>query len=298
MLEEPIAHSPLARKRAWPMPQGSFFGVGLPENCTFKLPTSCQVHGNRPTIRIETMNKPAAWLLSVAMFLSGCKNVPLRTETETHSTSYSPGTIARYPEKGIEKLTTQSPRVDSSNTRFSSESDTAIRQDLTRDNPKDAPAMSADFKTEKKTGTGALAVVSADGGGTQTAGSNSIFRVGGRSVDAETPPRSGLPSRKAARIEEKNVEDKGDNLNKTGNTVISDQAPEQVFSREVWYCIASICGAIFTCILSPLTLDLIRKRFGLNAPQSHSQMPVRRKDNGDKENENERARMQVTRING
>lgn len=243
------------------------------------------------------MNKPAAWLLSVAMFLSGCRNIPHRTETETHSASYSPGTIFRYPVQGIEKLTTHSPKVDSSNTRFSSESATAIRQDLTRDNPKGAPAMSADSKTGKKTGTAASAVVGADGG-TKTAASNSVFQVGGRSVDAETSPRSELPSRKAARIEEKNVADNGDHRNKTGNTVVSDRAPQQFLSREVWYGIASICGAIFTCILSPLTLDLIRKRLGLNAPQPHSQMPMRRKDNGDTEDENERARRQVTRING
>jgi hypothetical protein len=219
-----------------------------------------------PTIRIEAMNKSAAWFFLAAIFLSGCKNAIHRTETEIHLASYPPGTTVTHSEQVIENLSVHTPKIDSSTPRFPTNGDPAIEQGSTQNKPKQGRAIPVETETGKKGADTVVPLGDRADRAQKDAVRSAICQDAKRPVDAETRSCTAVPIKKAARTAEKKGKDEGYHVNQAGEPLFSNQALQQMLSREAWYCIASICGALFTYILSPLTLDLIRKRLGLLPP--------------------------------
>jgi hypothetical protein len=65
----------------------------------------------------------------------------------------------------------------------------------------------------------------------------------------------------------KELEKKEPIMHPRGGTPPSGRPPQPDFSKKVWYCLAWIGGAVFTSILAPLVVELIKHRIGVGRPQ-------------------------------
>jgi hypothetical protein len=218
------------------------------------------------------MNKSVACFLLGATLLSGCRSFSHRTEGEVHVASYWPGTTVTVPGHGMQRLATNSALVEPPNTSIPSDRHPAIQQDSTKGHPNVANATPTDSVTSTERGTNGPALVRADRG-TKNTPASAICQAAVRPADADSPSRSVVPTPKTASIAGMQVPDKGTNVTQAVETLTPDRTSQQNLSGTVWYYIASLGGALFTCILSPLTLDLIRKRLGLNGSQANSTRP-------------------------
>lgn len=247
------------------------------------------------------MNKYAAWFILAATCLSGCRNVTHRAE-EAHFDSSSQGATVTVQEPTTEGLTACT--VDPAKSEFATASDPATEQASTQANLKEEQAKAAEPERAKGADTVVAEATKADNVATDThcnAGrqaAEAVAEVETRSHSlVQTKADSGqapvccpVPTQDAARTGEKNVEDKASNIYQAGRTAIPDQAPQQSLSREVWYCIVSIWGAMFTYILSPLAVEFVRQRMGRG-----SKKPLPMSANGVEGHGNEEAQRQAVR---
>jgi hypothetical protein len=221
------------------------------------------------------MSKSAAWFLVSAIFLSGCKNFARRTEADAHVASSSRPVVVTDPNQPIGALTTHTPEVDSSNTEDPTASAPSSEQAFPRGTLRQSQASLGNSGA----GTGPhiveRVVVGADGAQEPTTRS-ATCRTANKPADPEISPGSAVPIRNAVCIAETKATDRGNTVRRGVEVPASTQAPPQSWPTTVWYYIASISGALFTCILSPIALDLIRKRLGLIGNQVNSNRPVRR----------------------
>jgi hypothetical protein len=85
----------------------------------------------------------------------------------------------------------------------------------------------------------------------------------------ETSQAIRLAEKPAAKPGARKTEDQRSVADAAGSLSNSDQA-SQGLSKEAWYGIGTICGALFTSILAPLLVDFIRHCVGFGSHFSHS----------------------------
>jgi hypothetical protein len=78
-----------------------------------------------------------------------------------------------------------------------------------------------------------------------------------------------LADKPAAKPDARKTDDPRSVADTAGSVSSSDQA-SQGLSKEAWYGIGTICGALFTSILAPLLVDFIRHCVGFGSHFSHS----------------------------
>lgn len=233
------------------------------------------------------MDKYAACIFLAATCLSGCGHVAQKTG-DAHFDSYLQCATGTFQEPPTEEATHCTLDVDPAKSEFATARNPVTEQASTHANQKKEQREPVESETSKESRTVVAEVESADDTARDPQRHAAIGQVP-ETVESHSPLV--VPMQQASSTEEKQVEDKANNVHQAGWTPNPEQGSQHSFSREVWYCIASIWGAMFTYILSPLALDFIRQRMGLDSKKT-AQLPA----DGDGGYGDDKAQMQAVRV--
>jgi hypothetical protein len=213
------------------------------------------------------MNKYAAWLCFTASCTLGCRNVALRTEMAPYLSPSAQPVKATSLKPDIAKLTGNATELDPA--KQAKEQDAEVEH---------APTMGVlkqiritPNPSQKDKGEVAASVERGSEHTLDHAFCNGIHDVVRAVVDIERMAAdSAVATLLAAAVLVKEVKETGPLAQRLRGKPDSDHAPYPDLSKKVWYCIAWTGGAIFTCILAPLIVDLIKLRTGFGRPSADS----------------------------
>lgn len=196
------------------------------------------------------MNKHAAWMFLLATCTLGCKSVTQRTEPEAQVVSYSPAAQLSAPRPALAQATDPTPHIILARPESARGRDAQSDQVPQNARPAENQSKSTALETDNQT-----SAVLAD-----------ARKIVGAIVDAERMILHGLAAMQ--RVHEGAGEEPMSLAPQPEKIPASSQTPEQGLStKTVLYCIASIWGTLFTCILAPLVLDFLRQRLGIGRHQ-------------------------------
>ena len=223
------------------------------------------------------MFKYATSLFLASICSVGCRNVGPKLGTEAHLALSSQSAMATVPNQSVANATGSTPQVDSTKKSFvearnADKCHASVGSQGNASNPQQAESS----KGKRAFGT-VLVAVALDA--LRDAFCNASRQVARTVVEAEeNVSRSVVAIVRTTTISVKRVEAKpilGHQYRTASNP---DQSPEDNSAKKVWYCVASIGGALFTCILAPLVVELIKLRVGSCRHQRNLDKPFQRGD--------------------
>jgi hypothetical protein len=213
------------------------------------------------------MKKYAACLYFTAACTLGCRNLAQRTGPEAHACLSSQAVSATSLKPALAKLTVNIPETDPAKGSSAKAQNTETEHALTKTTLKAIETTPAALQKDRGTVAvaGVLGPTSKDA--LEDALCNGVRRAVRAAVDVEiVVSHSVAASFLAATIFMKDVEEKQWFAHQQVRNPHSDQALQPDVAKKVWYCLVWIGGAVFTSILAPLIVELIKLRLGFADP--------------------------------
>jgi hypothetical protein len=197
--------------------------------------------------------------------------------TEAHLALSSQSAVATLPNHSIASSTDSTLQVDSAKKSFT-KARTADKCHAPVDSQGNASnSQQAESSEDKRTFGTVLVAVAFDA--LRDAFCNAARQVAGTVVEAEEKvSHSVVAIVRATTISVKRVEAKPILAHQYRTAANPDQSPEDDSAKKAWYCVASIGGAVFTCILAPLVVEFIKLRVGSCRHQGNLDKPFQRGD--------------------
>ena len=209
------------------------------------------------------MNKYAAWLCFTASCTLGCRNVAQRTEMAPYLSPSAQPVKAISLKPVIAKLTGNAAEMDPAKQSLAKPVDAEVEHAPITGMLKKTPTTpNPAQKDERKVAIAGVVEPSSEHTVDQ-AFYNGVHHVLRAVLQVErTASDSAVASFLAAAVLVKKIKENGVRAQKLQGKPNSDHALPPGVSKKVWYCIAWTGGAIFTSILAPLIVDLIKLRTG------------------------------------
>jgi hypothetical protein len=223
------------------------------------------------------MFKYATSLFLASICGLGCRNVGPKMGTETHLALSSQSAMATLPNQSMANSTDSTLQVDSAKKSLA-EAKTADKWHAPVDSQKNASNSQPEESWKGKRASGTVLVAVAFNA-LRNAFYNAARQVGGAVLEAEEKvSHSVVAIVRATTISGKRVEAEPLLAHQYRTAATPDQSPEDDAAKKVWYCVAWIGGAVFTCILAPLVVEFIKLRVGSCRHQCNLDKPPQRGD--------------------
>ena len=211
------------------------------------------------------MRKSRAWFCVAATCTLGCSNLAHRIQAPLLPASQSGAVTSLKP--ALAKVTVSTPDFDPVPRRFAKGHDAHIVP-----LPKQATLIVESIPAVSKNGIGQVDVAAVSGPAAKDAFENafgeSVRQAVRAAVDVESSVFESLNATVlAATVLVKELEEKEFVAHQQGGAPHSGRALQPEVSKKLWYGLAWIGGAVFTTILAPLVVELIKHRIGIGRPQ-------------------------------